>query len=1219
MVFPDFLEEFRAHNLQKRLPKPAVGHILFSNATYQVEVKDGAESYWVFVQLDGRVCRDIFCDCATSQEKGGCPHMLSALETLFKGKEPLGDEFEKSFLKKLFWLFFYRQGADSIARDYKKNRLQISNKRTGKILFTAVGVVENILLPGPVETEETSIKFSNLTDEEIDNWRRGCPSEKLQFELSPLADLAKELFVQSFQNVPLQLLFNETGGLPTKFSLQSPTLTIQATLSQQELTSLIPTLDSISTNLPLIRQNDLNIKKISFDEEKACLIIERKRTRQSQLKAAQKPLPIGPYSYIKGAGFTTHEAPLPLKETISGPTLIADTLERFSQTLPTLCDFPITTTKQELIYSLAFDANHDLTIRATIPEIGTPTHQFGDSFFVPNKGFFKILLPKFSTPTTTIPNSSIAAFILHNRAWLSQFPGFTVHLVKLPQQIHYIVDKQGSLTFFQTAKEEPFPQQQIDCGSWLFYPNDGFFLKEQVTEGPPLPLNTPIMSLQVASFIRSHENILSSIDSFFSPTCPITGLDLTISLLNKNTIAIEPCYHFQNKHLGAHSHQYDEFFYTPTVGFYKLPSHLYPSQYLRHITRSDPTQWHHFFTELLPKLKSQYTCHIDPKLETASALSLVAKAAPHPSTFHDAWDVNLLYTTPTAQVSLSSLLTAIRQNERFLPTGVGLVDLHERRFAWLHAFDKKKYAHTKQGFRLKAQDLLFLNAIDPLTPQLDPEQNQTILNILNLHTPQPPNYTSLTASLRPYQQLGVDWLWFLYSNSLSGLLCDDMGVGKTHQALALIASILHSTPATHKPKFLILCPASLVFHWQDKIASTLPNIKVNTYTGPERDFTTLNTTHWDVLLTTYGVWRNESRNFHPFFFQAAFFDELQIAKSHLSQIYSALLDVRATTKIGLTGTPIENRLRELKALFDIVLPNYMPHDSDFRDLFTKPIEKEHDETALAQLTKFVRPFILRRSKHDVLPDLPIKIEESRWTNLIGEQKILYSTVAQRQIAPLIELVRNSTTPIPYLHIFSLLSSLKQICNHPAAYLKDTLNFELYESGKWDAFTEILDEAHESQQKLVVFSHYLAMLDIICLYLNKTNTPYAHIRGSTTARKEEIERFTNDPNCTVFVGSLATTGLGIDLTAASIVVHYDRWWNPARENQATDRVYRFGQKRGVQVFKLITKNTIEEKIDSLISHKQSLLSATIPFDDSRFLKQMDRSQLLSLLEEIQREL
>jgi SNF2 family DNA or RNA helicase len=249
----------------------------------------------------------------------------------------------------------------------------------------------------------------------------------------------------------------------------------------------------------------------------------------------------------------------------------------------------------------------------------------------------------------------------------------------------------------------------------------------------------------------------------------------------------------------------------------------------------------------------------------------------------------------------------------------------------------------------------------------------------------------------------------------------------------------------------------------------------------------------------------------------------------------------------------------------------------------------------------------------VLPELPPKTEDLYVTELVGEQKDLYRQVASRHASSLIQQLHDEHSPIPYMHIFALLSALKQVCNHPASYLRDTENYSMYQSGKWDTFVELLEEAQESGQKVVVFSQFLAMLDIIGNYLRAQNIPFAEIRGSTKERGAQIAYFQQDPACQVFLGSLQASGLGIDLTAGSVVIHYDRWWNAARENQATDRVHRIGQSRGVMVYKLMTADTIEERIDRMIARKSQLLEDVVSYDDHQMLKRLDRGELLELLE------
>ena len=313
-------------------------------------------------------------------------------------------------------------------------------------------------------------------------------------------------------------------------------------------------------------------------------------------------------------------------------------------------------------------------------------------------------------------------------------------------------------------------------------------------------------------------------------------------------------------------------------------------------------------------------------------------------------------------------------------------------------------------------------------------------------------------------------------------------------------------------------------------------------------------------------------------------------------------------RLGLTGTPIENRLRELKALFDLVLPAYLPSDALFREQFSIPIETQGDDQAKQLLLKLVRPFILRREKRFVLTELPEKIEQVAYCDLSEEQKTLYQNTV-RQIRGTLQ---TEGEPPSSLHLFSALTALKQICDHPALVDSDLKNFQNHASGKWELFLELLHEARNSGQKVVVFSQYLGMIEIIETYLKRKGIRYASITGATKDRAAAIHQFRDDPTCEVFVASLLAAGVGIDLTAASVVIHYDRWWNPAKEQQATDRVHRIGQSRGVQVFKLVVKETIEEYIHELIERKRRLFQGVIGATEA---EPITREELLEIFQKV----
>ncbi|HEX8617302.1 MAG TPA: DEAD/DEAH box helicase, partial [Thermoanaerobaculia bacterium] len=433
-----------------------------------------------------------------------------------------------------------------------------------------------------------------------------------------------------------------------------------------------------------------------------------------------------------------------------------------------------------------------------------------------------------------------------------------------------------------------------------------------------------------------------------------------------------------------------------------------------------------------------------------------------------------------------------------------------------------------------------------------------------------PSPAALGIELYEYQQTGYEWLWLLQQNGFGGLLCDDMGLGKTHQAIALIRALTHVEP---QQSVLVVCPTSLIDHWREKLARYIPGVP--------------------VTLTTYGLVRSRFEQFRGKRFDLVILDEMQTIKNSDTATHHALQGIEKRIAVGLTGTPIENHEGELKVLLDFVVPGYLPKHVTDR----------------VTLQRLVRPFVLRRTKAQVLTQLPPKIVDKRFCELTSEQRALYRRVIESRAKPLRAQLRAGGS-VSYVHIFAALNYLKQICNHPASagggFGADV------PSGKWEMFLQLLEECMTSGLKVVVFSQYLQMLAMIEDHLFRNGIGYASIKGGTKERGAEIARFRDDPDCRVFTASLRAGGLGIDLTSASVVIHYDRWWNQAREDQATDRVHRLGQNKGVQVIKLISRNTIEEKIDELIARKGELASDLIRPDDPSLVKQFTRAELDDLL-------
>lgn len=471
-----------------------------------------------------------------------------------------------------------------------------------------------------------------------------------------------------------------------------------------------------------------------------------------------------------------------------------------------------------------------------------------------------------------------------------------------------------------------------------------------------------------------------------------------------------------------------------------------------------------------------------------------------------------------------------------------------------------------------------------------------------------PSLTHTKLKLREYQFTGVQWMWWLYENKLHGLLADEMGLGKTHQAMGLMSAI---QSRKDKSYFIVIAPTTVLDHWEDKVLAFCPNLKVFKHHGPKRsqNIKKMMETH-DLMITSYGVLLRDAKQLQAINWDAIILDEAHFVKNQDTATYQAVCTLTADIRICLTGTPIENHLGEMKNLFDFLVPGYLGSDEYFRRNFMQPIEKSGEpETELA-LQKLIHPFKMRRNKANVLHDLPEKVEDIRHCTLSNDQIKIYREVLELKARPILETLKDENAAVPYLHVFAVLTLLKQVCNHPLLVHPGKL--DQYESGKFEVLKEILTEALDSGHKVVIYSQYVEMIRLISQYLEQQSIGHAILTGQTKNRGKVIETFQTDPNCKIFVGSLLAGGIGIDLTAASVVVHYDRWWNASKENQATDRVYRIGQNKNVQVLKLVTRGTLEEKIDALINTKKELFEKFMDRDEEIF-KTLTRSQLIDLLQ------
>jgi len=442
----------------------------------------------------------------------------------------------------------------------------------------------------------------------------------------------------------------------------------------------------------------------------------------------------------------------------------------------------------------------------------------------------------------------------------------------------------------------------------------------------------------------------------------------------------------------------------------------------------------------------------------------------------------------------------------------------------------------------------------------------------------------LRATLRPYQRRGLSWLAQMCELGLGGCLADDMGLGKTVQVIALH---LHRRPLTAGPT-LVVCPTSLLGNWQRELARFAPDVPVRRYHGGGRHLERLAAD--EVVLVTYGVVRRDRAVLAEVGWGLLVADEAQHAKNPLSRTARELRAIPAPARVALTGTPVENRLTELWSILDWTTPGLLGPLERFRRSVAVPVERYRDPDATERLARVVRPFLLRRRKSDprIAPELPAKTETDRVVPLTAEQATLYEAVVRETLAKIASSEGIERRGL----VLGLLTALKQICNHPAQYLREAAPLP-GRSGKLAALDELLEVILDEGEAALVFSQYVEMCRLIRAHLADRGVPTLFLHGRVPAhRREELVARFQDGGAPVFLLSLKAGGVGLNLTRATHVVHYDRWWNPAVEDQATDRAYRIGQDRPVQVHRLVTEGTLEDRIAALLASKRGLAEAVV---------------------------
>lgn len=471
---------------------------------------------------------------------------------------------------------------------------------------------------------------------------------------------------------------------------------------------------------------------------------------------------------------------------------------------------------------------------------------------------------------------------------------------------------------------------------------------------------------------------------------------------------------------------------------------------------------------------------------------------------------------------------------------------------------------------------------------------------------------SLKGDLREYQKNGFQWLQMLEKYELGGILADDMGLGKTIQVITLI--LKYKEEQKEKLPSIVIAPSSLTLNWKNEIQKFAPTLETIVINGSleQRKKKIKDIKKYDLIITSYDLLKRDLELYEKedITFKYAIADEAQYIKNSNTQNAKALKSIKAETRYALTGTPIENSLAELWSIFDYIMPGYLFKYKKFKQLYEVPIVKDNDMYSMKKLKMLIEPFILRRTKKEVLTELPEKTITILNNEMEDEQQKIYLSYLAKAKQEAMQEIEINGVEKSHIKILALLTRLRQICCHPSLFLEDYNQ----DSSKLKQCIEIIKDGIEAGHKILLFSGYTSMFDIIEKELLKEDINYYKLTGKTNVneRVELVEDFNQNENVKVFLISLKAGGTGLNLTGADMVIHYDPWWNISAENQATDRAYRIGQKNNVQVYKLITKNSIEEKIYELQEKKSKLIDNVLN-TETTFINKLSKDEIMKLFE------
>jgi non-specific serine/threonine protein kinase len=611
----------------------------------------------------------------------------------------------------------------------------------------------------------------------------------------------------------------------------------------------------------------------------------------------------------------------------------------------------------------------------------------------------------------------------------------------------------------------------------------------------------------------------------------------------------------------------------------------------------------------LPRLAREgFEIYGQEKLTITNARKSVPKLTVSVHSQQGVFDCLVSLTVDGIPATLASLIMAVRQKSRFVLLSDGTsgvipeewLDKFSSLFSVLDIDTSQKSLKIKSS-HLSLVSLLFEMADERIADSEFESKRHELQNFSGVEKKAPP--PDFKASMRPYQLAGYEWFYFLKKYHFGGCLADDMGLGKTVQTLALLLNEKHLGEG--QPS-LVIVPTTLLFNWQREAQRFAPSLGIVLFHGASRgryrDLICMS----DVVLTSYGTVLRDIEFLQGIDFHYVILDEAQTIKNPASQIRNAIDQLRCRYRLALSGTPVENNLTELWSLFSFINPGMLGSYSNFTRNFIRPIEKELNENAVGVLRKMIFPFILRRTKQQVAKDLPPKNEIILYAEMLPQQKTLYEITKETYRGKIKQSMDSQGVERCRFQILEGLLRLRQICCHPRLFDSGFSG----DSGKFQLVQQSIQEVVTEGHRVLVFSQFVKALELLRQRIWESGISSEILTGATRDRQAVVDRFQKKGGAQVFLISLKAGGTGLNLTSADYVMHIDPWWNPSAENQASDRAYRIGQTKTVFIYKVITRDSIEEHILQLQQHKKNLMQSVIT-EEGSFFKNLSREDVLSL--------